>query len=184
MKDVDEQRIIAARRKVATVGSVIERAMAMDDGVWERHANPWSAWSRVPILPLLCLAVWARIWIGWWCLVPIAILTLWIWLNPRAFPRPRSTRSWASRAVMGERVWLNRSRTPIPTHHAIWAQILAGLSALGLPPLIWGLINLDLPWLLLGLLGTIGPKMWFLDRMVWLFDDMSLEHPEYAKWLR
>ncbi|MEL7048152.1 MAG: DUF6653 family protein, partial [Pseudomonadota bacterium] len=39
----------------ATVGSVIERAMAMDDSVWERHANPWSAWSRVPILPLLCL---------------------------------------------------------------------------------------------------------------------------------
>ncbi|MEM1299530.1 MAG: DUF6653 family protein [Pseudomonadota bacterium] len=29
-----------------------------------------------------------------------------------------------------------------------------------------------------------GPKMWFLDRMVWLYDDMAKTHPEYAAWLR
>ena len=169
---------------MATVYTILERSMAMSTATWERHANPWSAWTRVPILPLLCLAIWARIWIGWWCVAPILVLLAWIWLNPRAFPRPRSTRSWASRAVMGERVWLNRQTTPIPDHHALWAQILAASSAFGLPPLIYGLWALDIAWLLLGLVLTIGPKMWFLDRMVWLFDDMALENPEYATWLR
>lgn len=162
----------------------IAKAFAMTDTVWERHANPWSCWTRVPILPLLCLAVWARIWIGWWCLAPIGALTLWTWVNPRAFPPPASTRGWASRSVMGERVWLARAEIPIPHHHAVWAMLLAVLPALGLPPLIWGLATLDLAWLLLGLVLTMGPKMWFLDRMVWLYDDMAKTHPEYAAWLR
>lgn len=166
------------------LGTLIERFMAMDTTTWERHANPWSAWTRVPILPLLCIAIWARIWIGWWCLLPIAVLLVWIWLNPRAFPKPASTRSWASRAVMGERVWLNRATTPIPSHHAVWAQVLAGLPILGFPPMVYGLWAFELAWLLLGLAMIIGPKMWFLDRMVWLFDDMAQEKPEYAAWLR
>ncbi len=29
----------------------------MSDSVWERHANPWSVWTRYPCLPLLALAV-------------------------------------------------------------------------------------------------------------------------------
>lgn len=156
----------------------------MDDATWERHANPWSCWTRVPVLPLLCLAIWARVWIGGWCLVPIAALILWTFVNPRAFPPPARTDSWASRAVMGERVWLARTEVPIPAHHALWAGLLSGLPVLGLPPLIWGLWSLSLWPLLLGLVLTIGPKMWFLDRMVWLFDDMARTHPPYRAWLR
>lgn len=166
------------------LGKLVERFMIMDTPTWERHTNPWSAWTRVPILPLLCLAIWARIWMGWWCILPVVVLLIWIWLNPRAFPKPVSTRSWASRAVMGERVWLNRAQTPIPKHHAVWAQILATLPVSGFPPLVYGLWALELGWLLLGLVLIMGPKMWFLDRMVWLFDDMAKEQPEYAAWLR
>ncbi|MEO0992554.1 MAG: DUF6653 family protein [Pseudomonadota bacterium] len=162
----------------------VARALAMDERTWERHANPWSAWTRVPVLPLLCLAIWARVWIGWWCLVPVAGLVAWIWLNPRAFPPPASTGSWASRAVMGERVWLARDRVPIPGHHALWAWLLTGVSAIGAPFLIWGLAALSLWPMLLGLVLMIGGKMWFLDRMVWLYDDMARTHPEYAAWLR
>jgi hypothetical protein len=44
----------------------LERLMAMDDRVWRRHANPWSGWTRVTVLPLLVLAIWSRVWIGWW----------------------------------------------------------------------------------------------------------------------
>lgn len=163
---------------------IVADAFKMDEKTWERHANPWSAWTRVPVLPLLCLAIWARIWIGWWCIVPIIILLAWTWLNPRAFSRPASTSSWASRAVMGERVWLNRTEVPIPGHHALWAHILAWASAAGLPPLIYGLWVFDLPLVLLGLTLTIGPKLWFLDRMAWLYDDMARAHPKYAAWLR
>lgn len=162
----------------------IADAFAMDDATWRRHANPWSVWTRLPILPLLCLAIWSRAWIGWWSLLPVALLLAWTWINPRAFPPPRSTRSWASRAVMGERVWLAYDRVAIPSHHARAATILAWMSASGLPPLVWGLWNHDLPWLLLGLVGTMGPKLWFLDRMVWLFDGMARRNPVYAAWLR
>ncbi|MEM9061904.1 MAG: DUF6653 family protein [Pseudomonadota bacterium] len=167
-----------------TFGTRIARTMAMTDAVWERHANPWSAWTRIPILPLICLSIWARAWIGWWCVIPIGVLVLWIWLNPRAFPRPRSTQSWASRAVLGERVWLNRAEVPIPRHHVIWAGLLAALSAMGIPPLVWGLWVYDLWATITGLVLVIGPKMWFLDRMVWLYVDMAPRHPEYAAWRR
>jgi hypothetical protein len=156
----------------------------MTEDVWGRHANPWSAWTRVPVLPALCFFVWAREWMGWWSLPPIAALLVWTWWNPRIFPEPATTDSWASRAVMGERIWLNRYVAPIPDHHAVWANLLVGVSATGLPPLLWGLLALDLGWLLLGLVLTIGGKMWFLDRMVWLFEDMAAVHPEYAAWRR
>ena len=48
-------------------GGWLERLMKMDDAAWKRHANPWSAWTRTLILPLLALTVWSRVWIGWWC---------------------------------------------------------------------------------------------------------------------
>lgn len=42
----------------------IARAHRMDDAAWARHANPWSVWTRVPILLLLALAIWSRAWIA------------------------------------------------------------------------------------------------------------------------
>lgn len=156
----------------------------MNDRTWERHANPLSGWTRIPILPALCLAIWARVWIGWWCLVPVAVLLVWTWVNPRAFPPPATTDAWMSRGVMGERVWLNRAAVPIPAHHAAWAGVLAWAAGLGLPPLIYGLWALDLGWLVAGLVLTMLPKLWFLDRMAWLYDDMAARHAPYAAWRR
>ncbi|MBX3553855.1 MAG: hypothetical protein KF697_15500, partial [Pseudolabrys sp.] len=80
----------------------------MDERVWERHANPVSVWTRFATFPLLMLALWSVHWIGWYCLIPLAVLAAWLWLNPRIFPPPASTQSWASRAVLGERVYLLR----------------------------------------------------------------------------
>lgn len=159
-------------------------AVAMDEAAWERHANPWSAWTRVPILPALVLALWSRVWIGAWCLLPVAALLAWAWINPRAFPRPSRTTSWASRAVMGERVWLARDRVPIPGHHALWARLLSLAAGLGAAPLLWGLWALEAWPVLLGLTLTMGAKLWFLDRMVWLYEDMAARHPDYAAWMR
>jgi len=159
-------------------------SFAMTDPVWERHANPWSGATRLPILPLLALAIFARAWIGWWCLVPIAILLAWAWANPRAFGPPAHTRHWMSRAVLGERVWLNAETVTIPPHHARAALWLGILSGAGLVPLAWGLWVLD-PWAVVaGCVVTVLAKLWFLDRMVWLFADMAERHPPYAAWLR
>lgn len=151
--------------------TTIERAMAMDDATWARHANPWSVWTRVPILPALALAVFSRAWIGAWAILPVALLVAWTFLNPRAFPPPRRLDSWAARGVMGERVWLARGSAPIPAHHVRAATALNVASLAGLVILAYGLVVLD-PWACVA--GTVlaaGAKLWFVDRMAWLYDE-------------
>lgn len=147
--------------------------MGMSDAVWERHANPWSFYTRVPILPLIALSIYAREWIGWWCLVPLVVLIVWVFVNPRAFPPPQRFDTYAARGVMGERVWLARAQHPIPARHARAAMVLTVLSGVGVPPLVYGHVVLD-PWAVIaGLLLTVGAKMWFIDRMVWLYDEVG-----------
>lgn len=165
------------------LGALTEKSMSMDAHVWARHANPWSGWTRVPLLPALALAIWAREWIGVWCLALITVLLIWTWVNPRIFPEPQSTDNWMSRGVIGERVWLNRKSVAIPGHHARWAIILSVVSGIGLVPLAWGLWQLELWPVLTGLALSMGGKLWFLDRMVWLHADMAPTRPEYAAML-
>ena len=57
----------------------------MTDDAWKRHANPWSVWTRFAAIPLMILAIWSRVWLGWWCLVPVAAVIVWLWLNPHVF---------------------------------------------------------------------------------------------------
>ena len=72
-----------------------ERLMAMDDEVWARHANPWSVYSRFTCLPLIALAIWSRVWLGWWSLVPLVLALFWTWYNPRAFRPSTRNDGWA-----------------------------------------------------------------------------------------
>jgi Family of unknown function (DUF6653) len=161
-----------------------ERFMAMDEAAWARHANPLSVYSRFSILPLMSLAIWSRVSIGWWAVAGVALVVLWTWWNPRAFGPPASTRGWASRGTFGERVFLNRKSLPVPHHHVVWAKLLTGVSVVGIVPWIYGLWALDLSAVLLGLALIIGGKTWFVDRMVWLYQDMKDQDPTYASWLR
>jgi Family of unknown function (DUF6653) len=159
------------------LGSFAEKMMAMDDATWARHANPISGWSRVTILPLLALAVWARIWIGWWSLAAVAVLIGWTWLNPRLFSAPASTDNWMSRVVLGERVWLAAKTAPIPAHHARVTRILNIAASLGALILAIGLWRLDFGLVLAGLIAAMGAKLWFGDRMVWLLQDSRNSAP-------
>lgn len=162
-----------ATRGPMTLEALIARWHAMDDTAWARHANPWSVWTRVPILPALVLAAWSRVWIGWWAVLPVAVLLAWTWLNPRAFRPPAGTDSWASRAVLGERLWLARRAVPVPSHHRVLPHVLNGAAALLALVLVWGVLVLDAPATLVGLAGALVAKMWYLDRMVWLTHDMA-----------
>lgn len=164
--------------------SVFERAMSMDDRVWMRHANPWSAWTRVATAPFLFAAIWSHVWIGWWSLAPVGVLMIWIWINPRAFPEPKRTDSWASRGVFGERIWINRRRVPIPAHHQRAAQVchVAGLLLLGIA--VYGFVIADVWAAAFGFFGMVAAKMWFVDRMVWLHQDMQDATPAYQSWRR
>lgn len=164
--------------------SAFERLMGMDAASWQRHANPLSVYTRYIALPLLALAIWSRVWIGWWSLLPVAAAIAWTWLNPRLFPVPASTRSWASRSVLGEQVWLRRKAIPIPPEHARAALLLSLANGLASLVVVYGLICLDAVATVVGTMLVILMKTWFLDRMVWLFDTMAGAHPAYAEWLR
>ena len=155
----------------------------MDDATWLRHANPWSVWTRASVLPLVILAVWSRDWLGSWSWVAIALSVLWMWLNPRIFRRPGSMDNWASRGVLGERVWLNRDVVPVPKRHRIVPHVLNGVTAVGTVFVVWGLVTLSVWPTLLGSVLVYFGKLWFLDRMVWLYQDVTAQDNRYRAWL-
>ncbi|MEM8651400.1 MAG: DUF6653 family protein [Pseudomonadota bacterium] len=144
----------------------------MNDETWTRHSNPWSGWTRVSILPLFCLAIWSRVWLGWYCLWLVLIVAIWTWVNPRFFGPPKHENAWMTKGVLGERIWLAKSENPIPAHHLRVGKLLLFASGIAAIILIYGLWRLDFGWTIAGLIGTMGAKLWFVDRMVWLLADM------------
>jgi hypothetical protein len=162
----------------------VSRIFRMDERTWERHASPWSVWTRAASLPLLLLAVWSHVWIGLWAILAVALVMAWLWLNPRLFPAPARTDSWSAKATFGERVALNRNAVPIPAHHVRVTRILVAVSGAGFVAALAGALLNDLLVTVAGGLVAWFAKMWFCDRMVWLYDDMKDKHPDYAAWLR
>jgi len=166
-----------------TLDRKIANLFQMDDATWARHANPWSVFTRATVLPLLIIAVWSRVWLGAGSLLLIAAVIFWNWLNPRLFPQPRSTRNWASKSVLGERIWINRDQVAIPEHHRVLPNVLNAIALTGFLFVVWGLVALAVWPTLLGSSLTYAGKFWFLDRMVWLYSDMQTAKAEYQNWL-
>jgi hypothetical protein len=164
-----------------TMEKKIAKAFNLTSDNWMRHANPWSVGTRYSVLPIIVLAFWSRIWIGWWCAIPAALSLAWMFFNPVFFPKPKSTKNWASKSVMGERVWMNRKEKPVPAYHKTMPGILNLISSAGMILAIWAIIILS-PWMAaLGVALAYLGKSWYLDRMVWLYEDMKAD-PEYAGW--
>jgi hypothetical protein len=162
----------------------VTKLFGLEGDGWMRHANPVSVWTRFAVLPLLALAVWSREWIGWWSLAAVALALVFMVVNPLLFPPPRSTRNWASKGVLGERIWTERAKADLPAQlrgsgvtYATYAIQVAGLAVL-----VYGLVALDLLAVVSGLLIMQTAKAWFIDRMVLLFEDMKARVPEYAAW--
>lgn len=150
----------------------------MSDEVWMKHSNPWSVWTRFATLPFLALAIWSRVWIENYAWGIVGLLVLWLIINPRAFKKPKTTKNWASKAVFGEKIWLNNTAIPVPKHHNFMAKLLGIITGFGIPFVVWGLYNFDFFATLLGVVVIYLGKMWFLDRMVWIFEDMK-DNDEY-----
>ncbi len=160
-----------------------ERLFGMTDEVWLRHASGWSVWTRVATLPFLLLAVWSHTSLGWWAILPVAAVIVWLWLNPRIFPPPRTTARWHAKATFGERLWLERGRIALPDRHRVVPHLLAAVAASGSLAAIAGAVaNAIWPTLLGALLAYAG-KLWFCDRMVWLYEDMKDGDPRWRLWL-
>jgi hypothetical protein len=165
-----------------TLERTIAAAFALDDETWRRHANPKSVLLRTTVLPLLVLAFWSRLWLGGYALVPVILALLWAWYNPRIFSAPASFDHWASKAVLGERVWLNRDRIPVPEHHRRVPNILSAVSGIGMLLVMWGVYWFDAWPTLFGMALVYCGKLWFLDRMAWLWEEMKDSCSEYRSW--
>ncbi|MFB6152098.1 MAG: DUF6653 family protein [Haloarculaceae archaeon] len=72
--------------------------------LWERHANPWSGWTRVFAFPVLVYAVYARrrrLFVA--AAVAIAV-------NPVVLPQPDDAKAWTSDVVQAERHWAEHGK--------------------------------------------------------------------------
>lgn len=91
--------------------------------VFARHSNPWSAWTRWASTPLVYVPVWTRRWSH------AGVVAAWMALNPVVFPAPADERSWATRAMLGEEIWIEHR--PHDAAMAVnVAAIFAGVTAL------------------------------------------------------
>jgi hypothetical protein len=152
---------------------IASRLMGMNEKVWASHANPLSGWTRLATAPLWFCALWSVHWIGWWSLIPIVPLCLWTWLNPRIFPQPVDDRAWMTRGVLGERIFCRRDECDIPAEHIRFAHILTFFAVISLISAVWGLLSGRFWPALGGWLLMITFKLWFIDRMAWLYHTMK-----------
>lgn len=166
-----------------TMEQRVAERFGLEGDAWMRHANQLSVWTRFSCLSLIAVAVWSRDWIGWYSVAPIVVATVWMVVNPRAFGVPASTRNWASKSVFGERIWADRKSVAIPHRFKSHVPNLANAySCIGLAFLVYGLIALNVWLVVAGIVIVHGGKLWFLDRMVLLFEDMKQRHADYARW--
>ena len=108
--------------KGGTVSSLITR---LTREVFRHHSNPWSAWTRLFSAPLVFVPIWNRSWRQG------VILGVWLIANPVVFPEPKDDKAWATRAMLGEEMWIAKR----PLDRAMALNV--GASALGLYG-VWG----------------------------------------------
>jgi Family of unknown function (DUF6653) len=131
----------------------------MSDKTWRRHSNPWSVWTRMVSFPLPFVPLWTR---RWWLLVPISV---WFWLNPRAFPAPADDHAGATRAVLGEQLWTSRGRPDAAAGLAVFSTCTFLFA-------LWSAYRRR-PRPLLAGAATLGLNIWVVQRMVRLCDESS-----------
>jgi hypothetical protein len=85
------------------------------------HAHPWSAWTRWASTPLVLVPIWTRRWSH------AVAIGLWLAVNPFVFGKPRNERAWATRAMLGEELWITRR----PRDAATAVSALTSVVALG-----------------------------------------------------
>jgi hypothetical protein len=142
------------------------------DEAWRRHANPWSVYTRFAAIPLMILAVWSRVWMGWWALVPVGLVALWLVVNPFVFSAIVEPTNWASKGIFGEKLWLqDRTRVPTGLRTILRRLILMGVAGFAL--LTWGLLELSVWPTVFGTTLITLAQLWRIDRMGLLYDEIS-----------
>jgi hypothetical protein len=157
----------------------VARSFRMSDEAWKRHANPWSVWTRFAAIPAMLLAIWSRTWLGWWSLVPVAAVVVWLWINPHAFPAVERPASWAARGIYGEKLWLHH-RDLVPAGHRAVLRLLVVVGTAGFALLIWGLVALEIWPTVFGATLVVLGQLWRIDRFGLLYDEIQRAGPATA----
>lgn len=92
-------------------------------------------------------------------------------MNPRIFDKPSHYNSWGSKAVLGERIYIQRKKKNMLGEHKIPIMILTVMQTIGGGLLFYGLWTLNVYVVVYSTTVIYMSKMWFLDRMVWLHAD-------------
>jgi hypothetical protein len=87
--------------------------------MFARHANPWSAWTRWATTPLVLLPVWTR------SRRHGLLVATWFALNPIVFPKITDEHDWATRAMLGEELWITHRPKDSATVLSIVASLVA-----------------------------------------------------------
>lgn len=159
-----------------------QKLMTMSDATWSKHANPWSVYSRVLGGTFVFFALWSPFWIGYWGIAAILLAAAWTWLNPRLFSAPHDTSAWATKGVLGERAFLLRKETPVPRHHEIAAFTASSIAGAFLFIAVLGFVSQDFWLACVAWHAATVAKLWFCDRMVWLWADMRSATEQYRAW--
>lgn len=144
----------------------------MTDEAWRRHANPWSVWTRFAAIPVMLTAIWSRVWIGWWAVIPVVLVIVWLAWNPHAFRPVDEPVAWSSRGIYGERLWL-RDRSRMPAGFAVVQRVWMVGAIAGAASIIWGLTALQVWPTVFGAALISYGQLWRIDRLGIFYDEVT-----------
>jgi hypothetical protein len=80
-------------------------------------------------------------------------------------------------------IWAERAGSELPDQFdSVVPALASAYQAIGFVPLVYGLAAFKATPTLAGMLILQGGKVWYIDRMVLLFEEMKRLDPEYARW--
>ncbi|TXT54544.1 MAG: conserved membrane protein of unknown function [Candidatus Thorarchaeota archaeon] len=147
----------------------MSKTRIMSEETWLRHANPKSGWSRILSLPFLFPPIWymslffANPLANWWPLVWLIIYGIWSAVNPRIFSKPDNYDNWASKGVLGEKIWTAKGERDIH----FWMNVVSGIFFI--PTIIVTYLQLFWEMMFFASIAFLM-KMWFVDRMSFYYE--------------
>jgi hypothetical protein len=75
--------------------------------------------------------------------------------------------------TLGNRIWIDRDDRSVPERHRVVPHVLNAIGGVGMLVVGWGVVRLAVWPTLLGTTLVYAGKLWFLDRMVWLYEDVT-----------
>lgn len=79
-----------------------------EDRRWAGRSHPLCVYSRLAAALALIVVLTTHRSLGVYALVPVGICLFFILVNPFVFPAPEDDKSWATRSVLGQRLWRKR----------------------------------------------------------------------------